>query len=131
MHGSNLCTTVLSHVLTLSYPMTSCDIVSLSFIMSLLAMSLRLRFCVSRKGVTGEGVWVYPNGANNMAVSGLTCRKALVGTGRANSILFGINGLRNEPSYLAGPPFLAFTAYFSAMPGWHFQRALTEIGVCG
>ena len=77
--------------------------------MSLLAMSLGLRFCVSRKGGTGGGWWVHPKGANSMAVSGLACRKALVGTGRAISVLFGITGLRNKPSYLVGPSFLAFT----------------------
>jgi len=48
---------------------------------------------------------VHPKGANSMAVSGLSCRKALVGTGKAISVLFGINGLRNKPSYLVGPPF--------------------------
>jgi len=32
-------------------------------------------------------------GANSMTMSGLACRKALVGTGRAISVLFGINGL--------------------------------------
>jgi len=61
-----------------------------------------------------------------MAMSGLACRKALIGTGRAISALFGINGLRNKPSYLVGPPFLAFMACFSATPGWHFPRALIE-----
>ena len=69
-----------------------------------------------------------------MALPGLACRKVLVGTGRAISALFGINRLRNKPSYLVGPPFLAFTAHFSAMPGWHFPRALIEsslIGGCG
>jgi len=80
--------------------------------MSLPAMSLGLRFCVSRKGQTEGGGWVHPKGANSMAMSGLTCRKALVGTGRAISVLFGINGLRNKPFYLVGPPFLAFTALF-------------------
>ena len=40
--------------------------------------------------------------ANSMAVSGLACRKALVGTERSISVLFG-NGLRNKLSYL---PFL-------------------------
>ena len=65
---------------------------------------------------------------------GLACRKALVGTGRAISVLFGINGLRNKSSYLVGPPFLAFTVHFSAIPGWHFPRALIEsllTGGCG
>ena len=63
--------------------------------MSLPAMFLGLRFCVSRKGGTGEGGWVRPKGANSMAKSGLVFRSDLVGTGRAISILFGINGVRN------------------------------------
>ena len=50
---------------------------------------------MSRKGGTGGGGLVHPN-ANSIAVSGLICRKALVGTGRAISVLFGINGLRNN-----------------------------------
>ena len=74
---------------------------------------------------------MHPKGANSMAVSGLTCRKALVGTGRAISVLFGINGFRNKPSDLVGP---LFVAHFSATPGWLFPRALIEsllIGGCG
>jgi len=77
---------------------------------------------------------VHPKGANGMGVSGLTCRKALVGTGRAISVLIGINRLRNKLSHLVGPPFLAFMACFSATPGWHFPRASIEsllIGGCG
>jgi len=62
---------------------------------SLLAMSLGLRFCMSRKGGTGGGGWVHPKGAYSMAASGLVFRSDLVGTGRAISILFGINGVRN------------------------------------
>jgi len=61
-------------------------------------------------------------------------RKALVFTVRAISVFFGINGLRNKPTYLVGPLFLAFMACFSAMPGCHFLRALIEnllIGGCG
>ena len=54
---------------------------------------------------------------HSMAVSGLGSRKALVGTRRAISVIFGINGLRNEQSHLVEPPFLAFTACFSGMPG--------------
>ena len=88
-----------------------------------------------RKGRTGRGGRVHPKGANSMAMSGLPCRKGLVGTVRAISALFGIDGLRNKPSYLVGPPFLVFTAHFSATPGWHFLRALIEslliIGGCG
>ena len=77
---------------------------------------------------------MHPKSANNMAMSGLSCRRAFVDAGRAISVLFGINGLRNKPSYLVGPAFLAFTACFSATPGWHFPRALIEsslIGGCG
>ena len=73
--------------------------------MSLLAISLGLRFCVSRKGGTGGGGWVHPKGANSMAASGLVFRSDLVGTGRAISILLGINGVRNRGCHLVGPPF--------------------------
>jgi len=90
-----------------------------SFMMSLLAMSLGLRFCVSRKGGTGGGGWAY---------------LYLVGTGRAISILFGINGVRNKRSHLVGPPVPEFKAHFSATAGWHFTWDLTRcllIGGCG
>ena len=72
-------------------------------------------------------------GANSMAVSGLIFRSDLVGTGRAISILLGINGVRNKRSHLVGPPFPEFKARFSAMAGWHFSRDLTRrllIGGC-
>jgi len=59
-------------------------------------------------------------GANSMAVSGLVFRSDLVGTGRAISILFGINGVRNQRSHLVRPPFPEFKARFSATAGWHF-----------
>jgi len=48
--------------------------------MSLPAMSLVVRFCVSRKGGTGGGGWVHPKGANSMAPSGLVLRSDLVVT---------------------------------------------------
>ena len=83
-------------------------------------MSLGLRFCMSRKSGTGGGGWALPKGANSMAVSGFHGRKALVGTGRVISVVFGINGLRNQPSCLVAPPFALFMARFSAMAGWHF-----------
>jgi len=50
----------------------------LSFMMSLLAMSLGLRFCVSRKGGTGGGGWVHPKGANSMAASGFVLRSDII-----------------------------------------------------
>ena len=55
--------------------------------MSLPAMSFGDRFCFSRKGGIGGGGWVYPKGANSMAVSGLVFRNDLVGTGWAISAL--------------------------------------------
>jgi len=98
--------------------------------MSLPAMSLGLRFCVSTKGGTGGGGWVHPKGANSMAASGPIFRSDLVGI----SILLGINGVRNHRSHLVGPPFPEFKARFSATAGWHFSRDLTRrllIGGCG
>ena len=80
--------------------------------MSLLAMSLGLRFYVSRKGGTGGGGWVHLKGANSMAASGFVFRSDLVGTGRAISILFGINRIRNKRSHLVRPPFPEFKARF-------------------
>ena len=61
-------------------------------------------------------------------------RSDLVGTGRAISVLFGINGVRNKRSHLVGPPFPEFKARFSATVAWHFSRELTRrllIGGCG
>ena len=72
--------------------------------------------------------------ARSMAVSGLVFRSDLVGTGRAISIYFGINGVRNKRFHLVGPPFPEFKARFSATAGWHFSRDLTMrvlIGGCG
>ena len=102
--------------------------------MSLPAMSLGLRFCVSRMGGTGGGGWMHPKGANSMATSGLVLRSDLVDTGRAISVLFSINGVRNKRPHLVGPPFPEFKARFSATAGWHFSRDLTRrlvIGGCG
>jgi len=67
-----------------------------SFMMSLPGMSYGDVFCFSRKGRIGGGGWVHPTGANSMTASGLVSRSNLVGTGRAISILFGINGVRNK-----------------------------------
>ena len=77
---------------------------------------------------------MHPKGANSMAVSGLVFRSDLVGTGRAISILFGINGVRNKRSHLVGPPFSEFKAHFLATAGWHLLRDVTRcllIGGCG
>jgi len=55
------------------------------------------------------GEWVHPKGTNSMAASGLGCRKAMVGTGWAISLLFCMNWLRIQHSGLVGPPFLTVT----------------------
>ena len=55
---------------------------------------------------------MHPKSASSMAASGLVFRSDLVGTGRAISILFGINGVRNKRSHLVGPPFPEFKARF-------------------
>ena len=74
-------------------------------------------------------------GANSMAVSGLVFRSDLVGTGRAISVPFGINGVRNERSHLVGPPFLEFKGpFFSYL--WQVGISLETtrhllIGGCG
>ena len=54
---------------------------------------------------------------NSLTVAGLSCRKAMVCTGKAISVLFGINGLRNKLSHLVGPVFLppAYKGSFSAI----------------
>ena len=55
-------------------------------------------------------------------MSWLGSRKASVGTWWAISVVLGVNGLRNEPSHLAGPPFLPFKARFSSMLRvWHMH----------
>ena len=66
------------------------------------------RFCFSNKGGIGGGGWVQLKCANSMAVSGLVSRNDLVGTGRAISVRFGLNGVRNKQSHLVGLLFPAF-----------------------
>jgi len=64
--------------------------------MSLLAMSFGDRL----KGGIGGGGCVHSKSTNSVAVSGLVSRNDLVGTGRAISVLFGLNGVRNKRSHL-------------------------------
>ena len=61
--------------------------------------------------MTGGGGWVHPKGANSIAITGLGCRKALVGTRWAISLLLCKNRLRRHPSGLVGPPFLTMTLF--------------------
>ena len=72
---------------------------------------------MSREGGTRGGGWVRLQGANGMAVSGLSCRKALVGIGWSISVLFDIIGLRNKPSHLFGLCFQHSWPIFSTTPG--------------
>ena len=73
--------------------------------MSLPALSLGLRFCTSRKGGTGGGGQVSTMGPGNVAASGFSCRKPLVGTGWAISLLLCTNGLSKWSSGHVRPPF--------------------------
>ena len=74
--------------------------------MSLPAMSFGDRFCISRKGGTGGGVWVHPRGTNSAAMSGLSFRNTLVGTGWTISLILCTNRLENSPLTFDGPHFL-------------------------
>ena len=49
----------------------------------------------SRKGGSGGGGWVNAKGANSMAMSEFRCRKALVGTEKAISVVF-VLGISRE-----------------------------------
>ena len=73
---------------------------------------------------------MHPKGANSMVPSGLVFRSDLVGTGRAISVLFGINGVRNKRSHLVGPPFPEFKAHFQ-LQLLAFLERLMLIGGCG
>ena len=46
-------------------------------------------------------------GPDSIAASRLSCRKPLVSTGWAISLLLGMNGLRKWSSGHVGPPFLS------------------------
>ena len=80
-------------------------------------MSLGLRFCASRKGGTGGGGWVSILVPGNMAATGLSCRKPLVGTGWAISLLLCMNGLRKQSSghVHVGPPLLAVKLFLHSV----------------
>jgi len=75
--------------------------------MSLPATFFGYRFCFSRKGGIGGGGWVHPLDADSMAVSGLSFRNALVGSGWATAVLLCTNGLRKQSFRLARHQFLA------------------------
>ena len=52
-------------------------------------------FCVSRKGGTGGGGWVHPQGGMHMVAAGLGCESAMVGTVWANSCPGCMSGFQN------------------------------------
>jgi len=60
--------------------------------MSLPAISLEERFYMSRKGGTGGDGCVYLKGANSMAISVLSARNNLVGSGWTAFVLLCTNG---------------------------------------
>jgi len=79
--------------------------------MSLLEMSFRDRFCVSRKGEIEGGEWVQPKGAKSITISGFGFRKVLVGTMWIVSLLLCMTGLRKQSSQLVGTLFLALKVF--------------------
>ena len=64
-------------------------------------------FCVSRKDGTGGGEWVHLQDAVYMAGARLGYKRAMVGTGWANSCFGCTDGLRKCYSQLVGASFLA------------------------
>jgi len=65
----------------------------------------------SAEGRDGGGEWMHSKGANSMTASGLISRNNLVGTGRAISVVFGINRIGNKQSHLVGPVQDQFFSY--------------------
>ena len=59
----------------------------------------------SRNGGIEGGGWVHPKGADSLAVSGLSLRNALVGSGWATAVLLCMNWLRKQSSRPAQHPF--------------------------
>ena len=55
---------------------------------------LKIGFALAKKGGIGGGGWVSALGAMHMAAALAGCRKALVSTGLAISLLFDINRRR-------------------------------------
>jgi len=97
--------------------------------MSLPAITFGDRFYFSRKGGTGGGGWVHPEGADNKAVSGLCFRNALVTSGWATAILLCTNGLRKTvllPSM--APIFLRGSLYVWASVGT-FRRLVLRLSI--
>jgi len=80
--------------------------------MLLPAMPFGDRFCMNRKGGTRGGGWVCPKAAKNMALSGLSFRNTLVGTGWAILLVLCTNGLKK---LVCRAPFLAVTIASSLM----------------
>ena len=81
--------------------LSACDVTSTNFLG---------RFCVSRKDETGGDGWVHPKGANSMVVSGLSFRKALVGTGWTVFLFLFMIEHRKQSSHLTGPLFPALNS---------------------
>ena len=99
--GHNICT------LTFSPLMTSIIQLKLAvFVMLLLAMSLGLRLCASRKGGTGGGGRVSTLGPGKWLLLGLAVESPWSSPG-GPFLSSCTNGLRKRSSGHVGPPFLA------------------------
>ena len=65
-------------------PYSALLVTSYSALHRKIVCALRARFCVSRKGGTGEA-WGHPQGDIHMVAARFGCQSAMVGTGWANS----------------------------------------------
>ena len=68
---------------------------------------LEIGSVLAERGTGGSGGCVHPQSANSMADSGLSCKKHMVGTGWAISLLLCTSGPRKWSSGHVGSPFLA------------------------
>ena len=66
-----------------------------------------VRWCTGSASGTGGGGWGHPQGAVHIAAARLGCKKAMVGTGWANSRPGCMSRLRKRYSHLSGGSFLA------------------------
>jgi len=86
--------------------------------MSLGAPFFRDRFFFSRKGGTEGSEWEHPKSVDSMAVSGISFRNTLVGSGWATSILLFTNGLSKQSCCLVRHSHLQRGSFYPSLGEW-------------
>ena len=89
------------------------------------------RFYIGRKGETGEGGWGHHQAKKSVAVSGLYCRMALVGTRWPLSLPLCINGLTKQFSHLLFLAVKLFPVWTSGCLLKTVTNASSLMGGCG